>query len=249
MTEQNKTASSSAETALKTLVITPTYNEKENLPRLLDAIHEQLPHAHILVVDDNSPDGTGDIADRRAEADERIHVLHRSGKLGLGTAYIEGFRYGLAHGYDVFQQMDCDFSHRPEDLPNFQEAIKDADVVIGSRYVKGGGTKNWPVKRKVMSRGGSLYARTILGIPINDLTGGFKCFRREVLEAIELDRVQSEGYAFQIETTWRSLQKGFRVTEIPILFVEREEGYSKMSKKIFWEAVWMCWKLRLGMVP
>jgi len=232
----------------KVLVIIPTYNEIENLPRLVEAIHAQVPEVHILVVDDGSPDGTGDLARSLSEQDERIHLLQRSGKLGLGTAYIAGFKYGLEKGYDIFQQMDCDFSHRPEDLPKLLAAIREVDLVIGSRYVKGGGTKNWPAKRKVMSRGGSFYARTILGLKINDLTGGFKCFRREVLETIDLDKVQSEGYSFQIETTWRTIQKGFRVKEVPILFVEREQGYSKMSKDIFMEAVLMCWKLRLGMV-
>ncbi|MCB9639834.1 MAG: polyprenol monophosphomannose synthase [Myxococcales bacterium] len=236
------------DTPPKTLIIIPTYNESENLPRLLDAIHQAIPHAHILVVDDNSPDGTGELAEERAQRDERIFVLRRPGKLGLGTAYLDGFRYGLERDYQLFQQMDCDFSHDPKDLPRFQEAIKEADLVLGSRYVHGGGTKNWPIRRKILSRGGSLYARTILGIHVRDLTGGFKCFRREVLESIDLDAVRSEGYSFQIETTWRTLQKGFRLKEIPILFVDREFGQSKMNPKIFREAVIMCWKLRLGLV-
>lgn len=231
-----------------TLIVLPTYNEAENLPKLFDAIHSHAPHAHILVVDDNSPDGTGDIADKKAAEDERVHVLHRSGKLGLGTAYIAGFKIGLEKGYELIQQMDSDFSHRPESLQRFFDAIKDNDLVIGSRYVKGGGTINWPLQRKVLSRGGSLYARTILGLPVNDVTGGFKCFRREVLESIDLDSVQSEGYSFQIEMTWRTLQKGFRVKEIPITFLDRQFGQSKMNKKIFLEAITMCWKLRLGLV-
>lgn len=231
-----------------TLIVIPTYNEKENLPRLLDAIHHHLPGAHILIVDDNSPDGTGLIADQRAASDTRLHVLHRPGKLGLGTAYIAGFRWGLQRDYRFFQQMDCDFSHRPEDLPRFAEAIQSADLVLGSRYVSGGGTQNWPLQRKILSRGGSLYARTILGLDIRDLTGGFKCFRRIVLETIGLEKIQSSGYSFQIETTWRTHHAGFRIAEIPILFVDREFGRSKMSRTIFLEAVTMCWKLRLGLV-
>ncbi len=236
------------DTPPKTLIIVPTYNERENLPRLLDSIHRAAEHAHVLVVDDNSPDGTGDLAEQRAQHDDRVFVLRRPGKLGLGTAYLDGFRYGLDRDYQIFQQMDCDFSHDPNDLPRFFAALQDADLVLGSRYVEGGGTRNWPVRRKILSRGGSLYARTILGIPIRDLTGGFKCFRREVLEAIDLDNVRSEGYSFQIEMTWRTLQKGFRVKEIPILFVDREHGQSKMNPAIFREAVLMCWKLRLGLV-
>lgn len=234
--------------APRTLVILPTYNEKENLPRLLKAIHTHVPHVHILVVDDNSPDGTGDLADQAAAQDTRIHVLHRSGKLGLGTAYIEGFRYGLAHGFDIVQQMDCDFSHDPKDLPRMFEAIRDADVVLGSRNVQGGGTKNWPVHRKIISRGGSLYARNILGISVRDVTGGFKCWRREVLENIPFENIESEGYSFQIEMTWRAIQQGYRVKEIPIIFVDRELGQSKMHPKIVVEAMGMCWKLRLGLV-
>ncbi len=233
---------------LKTLVIIPTYNEKENLPLIIKEIHATVPHVHILIVDDNSPDGTGDIADSIAQEDERVFVLHRSGKLGLGTAYIAGFKYGLERDYQLFQQMDCDFSHRPQALKRFFEAIEDADLVIGSRYITGGSTQNWPLSRKLLSRGGSLYARTILQMPVKDFTGGFKCFRREVLEAIDLDAVRSEGYSFQIEMTWRAHQKGFKIREIPILFADRKYGESKMNKKIFMEAVLMCWKLRLGLV-
>ena len=236
------------ETKPSTLIIIPTYNERENLPRLVEAIHEEVPFLHVLVVDDNSPDGTGEEADRLAGEDERIHVMHRSGKLGLGTAYLQGFDYALQHDYELIFEMDCDFSHQPKHLPQFLETIEDADLVLGSRYVQGGGTENWPLKRKVLSRGGSLYARTILGLKFRDLTGGFKCFRRQVLESINLEQIRSEGYAFQIEMTWRAYQKGFRIKEIPIVFVERESGVSKMSKNIFWEAVWMCWKLRLGKI-
>jgi dolichol-phosphate mannosyltransferase len=233
-----------------TLVLLPTYNELENLPRMVAAIHEVQPRIHILVIDDNSPDGTGALADQLAEADTqaRIHVLHRQGKEGLGKAYIAGFKWGLEHGYDYLQQMDCDFSHRPEDLPKLLEAIRDADLVIGSRYVEGGGVKNWPWYRFLISRGGGMYARTVLGRSVGDFTGGFNGYRRKVLETLELDRVESNGYSFQIEMKWRTLNAGFRVKEVPILFVEREVGVSKMNSSIVREALLMCWKLRLGMV-
>ncbi len=232
-----------------TLVIIPTYNELENLPNLVKAIHDIVPHVHILVVDDGSPDGTGELADQMAAEDERIQVLHRTGKLGLGSAYIAGFKLALEQGYELIQQMDCDFSHRPEALPRFFDAIKDADLVLGSRWVNGGGTKNWPLSRQIISRGGSFYARTILGVGLRDLTGGFKCFRRKVLEALDLDAIQAAGYSFQIEMTWRSLQKGFQVLEIPILFVEREVGVSKMNKGIVLEAIGMVWKIRFSKAP
>ncbi len=226
------------------LIVIPTYNERENLPRLVKEIRNYLPDAGILIVDDNSPDGTGELAEEIKSRDPHFFVLHREGKLGLGTAYIQGFKFGLERGYRYFQQMDCDFSHRPEDLPRFLEAIDSADLVLGSRYVPGGGTKNWPWYRKLLSKGGSFYARMVLGVNIRDLTGGFKCFRREVLEAIPLDKVRATGYSFQIEMTWRALQAGFKVVEIPIIFVEREEGVSKMNKKIILEALALCWKLR-----
>jgi len=227
-------------------MIVPTYNEKENIARLIGQLRTLEGDVHVLVVDDNSPDGTGEIADQYAARDSRIHALHRSGKLGLGTAYLESFRYALANDYELIQQMDCDFSHDPHDLPRMFEAIKEADLVLGSRNVKGGGTKNWPWYRKLISRGGSFYARTILGIHVRDVTGGFKCWRREVLQAIDLDAIESNGYSFQIEMTWRAIQAGFRVKEIPIIFSDRELGKSKMQSSIVFEAMGMCWKLRLG---
>ncbi|MCA9666003.1 MAG: polyprenol monophosphomannose synthase [Myxococcales bacterium] len=233
----------------RALIIVPTYNERENIEPLVAEVFKHAPRADLLIVDDNSPDGTGDIADRLASEDERVHVLHRAGKLGLGTAYVAGFRYGLAEGYDLLLEMDADFSHDPKYLPHFIErAAGGADLVLGSRYIAGGGTANWGMGRQAISRGGNIYARTILGVSISDLTGGFKCFRREVLESIDLDAVRSEGYSFQIEMTYRTLQRGFHVEEIPIVFVDRRVGHSKMSRAIVAEAMLMVWKLRLGMV-
>lgn len=228
----------------KTLIIIPTYNERENLPLLVKAIHKVMPHVDILVVDDSSPDGTGKLADELASRDRRIRVLHRPRKEGLGRAYVAGFKWALANGYELIFEMDCDFSHRPEHLPEFLEKIKDADLVLGSRYIPGGGTQGWTLLRKIVSRGGNLYARTVLGLPYKDLTGGFKCFRREVLEAIDLDNLLSFGYAFQIELTTRAHRKGFRVVETPIVFPDRTRGQSKMSGKIFKEAFLNVWKLR-----
>jgi len=231
----------------RSLIVIPTYNERDDLPPLASAIHEVLPDTHILVVDDASPDGTGAVADELAVGDSRIRVIHRPGKLGLGTAYVEGFRYGLARDYDLFFEMDADFSHDPRYLPQMLDRIAGgADLILGSRYVSGGGTENWGLGRKLLSRSGSLYARTILGVAVSDLTGGFKCFRRRVLESIDLGAVRSEGYAFQIEMTYRALRDGFVVAEIPIVFVDRRVGQSKMSRAIFFEAVWVVWKLRLG---
>jgi dolichol-phosphate mannosyltransferase len=231
----------------QSLVVVPTYNERENLRPLAEAIHGVLPQAHVLVVDDASPDGTGALADELAAADPRIQVIHRPGKLGLGTAYVEGFRYGLARDYATFFEMDADFSHDPRYLPLMLERVAaGADLVLGSRYAPGGGTQNWGLWRKLMSRGGSIYARTVLGVGIRDLTGGFKCFRRRVLETIDLGAVHSEGYSFQIEMTYRTLREGFDVEELPIVFVDRRVGQSKMSRAIFLEAVWMVWKLRLS---
>jgi dolichol-phosphate mannosyltransferase len=228
------------------LVIVPTYNERENLPAIVAAVHEHLPAADILVVDDNSPDGTGRLADEISARDAKVKVLHRAGKQGLGTAYIAGFREALKGDYEYLFEMDCDFSHDPKYLPNLLETAKNgADLVLGSRYVDGGGTMNWGPMRKVISQGGSLYARTILGVPVRDLTGGFKCFRRRVIEAIDLDAVSAQGYGFQIEMTYRTLKMGFRVVEVPIVFVDRRVGQSKMSKKIFVEALTLVWKLRL----
>jgi dolichol-phosphate mannosyltransferase len=232
----------------KALIVVPTYNERENLEPLSAAVFEQLPAAHVLVVDDGSPDGTGELADQLAERDPRLRVVHRPGKAGLGTAYVEGFRWGLARDYGYFFEMDADFSHDPSYLPKMLERARaGADLVLGSRYVTGGGTRNWGIARKVISRGGSLYARTILGVKVNDLTGGFKCFRRRVLETLDLSSVRSEGYSFQIEMTYRTIREGFVVEELPITFVDRRVGHSKMSRAIFAEAIWMVWALRLGL--
>jgi len=231
----------------KILIIIPTYNECENITPITTAVHQRMPEAHILFVDDNSPDGTGILADSLAEKDDRIQVIHRAGKMGLGTAYIEGFKYALERDYELIFEMDADFSHNPDYLHSFLDAARGgADLVLGSRYVSGGGTVNWGVGRKMISQGGSLYARSILGVDVRDLTGGFKCFRRRVLEAIDLDSVDSEGYSFQVEMTYRTLRRGFKVVEVPIIFMDRRVGQSKMSRDIFLEAIWMVWKLRLG---
>ncbi len=230
----------------RVLVVTPTYNEADNLEAFVRALFGAVPSAHVLIVDDGSPDGTGKIADRLAGSDERVRALHRSGKLGIGTAYLDGFRFGLREGYDVLVQMDTDLSHDPAHLPAMLRAIEEgADVVLGSRNIRGGGVRGWGLGRHVLSKGGSLYSRTILGLSIRDLTSGYKAFRREVLEGIDLGSVRSEGYSFQIEMTWRALRAGFSVVEVPIVFVDRRAGESKMSRQIFLEAVAMVWKLRL----
>ena len=229
------------------LVIVPTYNERDNLPAIVAAVHEHLAEADVLVVDDNSPDGTGAVADELAAKDPKVHVLHRPGKQGLGTAYVAGFKWALAREYQFLFEMDCDFSHDPKYLPiMLARARSGADLVLGSRYVPGGGTVNWGPMRKFISRGGSLYARTVLGIGVRDLTGGFKCFRRATLEKLDLDSVSAQGYGFQIEMTYRAIKHGMRVEEVPIVFVDRRVGQSKMSKKIFLEAFTLVWKLRLG---
>jgi dolichol-phosphate mannosyltransferase len=230
------------------LIIIPTYNEKENLGPLLEAIYEIRPDIHVLVVDDNSPDGTGQLVAEWADSPQyegRLFLLRRAGKLGLGTAYIAGFRWALARSYRRILEMDADFSHNPRYLSDLLAAAEDADLVLGSRYVPGGGVKNWGFWRRFLSRGGSLYARVLLGLPYQDLTGGFKCFRREVLETLDLGAVRSNGYSFQIELTYRAHCKGFKIKEVPIVFEDREVGKSKMSKHIFWEAVLMVWKLRM----
>jgi len=227
------------------LIIIPTYNEIENLEPLTREVLRRLPRAHLLVVDDDSPDGTGDMAERLAGEDGRVHVLHREGKLGLGTAYIAGFRWGLERGYRYFVEMDADFSHDPRYLPDMLCAAQDHDLVIGSRYVAGGGTERWGLVRRLLSRGGSLYSRTILGIPIRDVTGGFKCFRREALEAIDLGAIRSRGFGFQVEMNYRAVRLGLRIREIPIVFPDRTRGDSKMSSRIFCEALVNVWKIRL----
>lgn len=229
---------------MQALVIVPTYNERTNLMRLVPAVLAAAP-VDILVVDDNSPDGTGQLADDLAvEHAGRVHVLHREGKQGLGTAYLAGFRWGLRHGYDYLFEMDCDFSHPPEALPRFLEAIRHADVVLGSRYVPGGATPDWPRRRRLLSQGGSFYARTVLGLPYRDLTGGFKCFRRTALQSLDLEGIRTSGYGFQIEMTWRCHRAGLTILEIPITFRDRVEGQSKMSGKIVREALAMVWQLR-----
>ena len=230
----------------RVLVITPTYNERENLETFVGLLHAAAPEADVLVVDDNSPDGTGDIADALAAKDPRIQVMHRAGKQGLGTAYLQGFRWALARDYDVVFEMDTDLSHDPKYVPDFLRAVDaGGDVIIGSRNIPGGGVEGWGLGRHVLSKGGSLYSRTILGVAVRDLTSGFKAFTRRALEAIDLDAVQSNGYSFQIELTFRALRCGMRVTEVPITFVDRRAGKSKMSRKIFAEAIGMVWKLRL----
>jgi len=220
-------------------VILPTYNEAENLERIVGAVVEQLPASRrVLIVDDNSPDGTGEIADRLAGSDESIAVLHRKRKEGLGPAYLAGFRVALDGGAERIIEMDADFSHDPAFLPKLIEATGDADLAIGSRYVPGGGIADWGPMRRFISRGGSAYARLALGLPIRDLTGGFKCFRRVVLETINLDTIEARGYAFQVETTYRAIKAGFRVVEVPITFTDRADGTSKMTKAIVAEAMW-----------
>jgi dolichol-phosphate mannosyltransferase len=230
----------------RAVVVVPTYNERQNLQRLVDQVLAQDARLDVLVVDDNSPDGTGQLADEIAAINPRVHALHRAKKLGLGTAYLAGFRWALQHRqYGFVFEMDADFSHDPAHLPQFLSAIADADVVLGSRYRFGKVTVvNWPIARLLLSYFANIYARAVTGLPLYDATGGFKCFRREVLEAIDLQAVKSNGYAFQIEMSFRAWHRHFRIVEIPIVFVDRTEGESKMSRKIMWEAVWMVWRLR-----
>lgn len=230
----------------RTLIVTPTYNEKANLPLFIDAVRSAIPSATIMVVDDNSPDGTGALADAIAAKDDHVRVLHRPKKLGLGTAYVEAFGTGLLEGFDRFFEMDADLSHDVRYLPQFVEALDDgADIVIGSRNIPGGGVEGWGMGRHFISKGGSLYSRTILGLPIRDLTSGYKAFTRRALEAIDISTVHSNGYSFQIEMTYRAARKGMRVKEVPIVFVDRTRGQSKMSRKIFVEAVGVVWRLRV----
>lgn len=228
---------------MSSLIVLPTYNERANLAPLIESIHAQVPEIHILVVDDGSPDGTGALADELAARDARIQVLHRAGKLGLGTAYLTGFKWALSRGYELILEMDADFSHDPTHLPEILAAAEGADLVLGSRYIPGGGTENWGLWRRLLSRGGGVYARSLLGVEYHDLTGGFKCFHRRVLEAIPLDEVRSEGYGFQIEMTWRAHLQGFRIVEVPIVFKERREGQSKISRRIVVEAMLMVARL------
>lgn len=233
------------ERTMKTLIIIPTYNEKENVAKIIESAFSVDESLNILIIDDNSPDGTARIVKDIRQNEPRVFLIEREGKLGLGTAYIAGFKYAIEKKYDYIFEMDCDFSHDPKEIPNFLEKIKDYDLVLGSRYLYGVTVVNWPLRRLFLSYAANVYTRIITGLKIKDATGGFKCFRREVLEAIDLDRVHSGGYAFQIEMTLRAWKKGFRIIEIPIIFVDRLEGHSKMSRKIVFEAVWMVWKLRL----
>ena len=235
---------------MKAMVIIPTYDEAENIERLIAAIRALPGHFEITVVDDNSPDGTGQIVEAIAARDPGVHVLHRSGKLGLGTAYIEGFKYALRNGVDAVIEMDADFSHDPKELPNFLARIDEgADLVVGSRYVNGVRVLNWSFKRLLLSKMATLYVDLVTGMGsdiVTDATAGFKCYRRKVLESIDLDRIHSNGYAFQIEMKYRAYRKGFRLAEVPITFNDRHVGQSKMSRKIILEALWVVWRLRLG---
>jgi dolichol-phosphate mannosyltransferase len=234
-------------------VVLPTYNERDNLEPLVRQVHavlsEVAPHHTILVVDDSSPDGTGALADALARQDLHLQVLHRARKEGLGQAYLAGFEVALREGAALVFEMDADFSHDPAYLPDMIAATADADLVLGSRYVEGGGIRNWGRMRTLVSRGGCWYARAVLGLPVRDLTGGFKCFRREVLEALDLHQIRSQGYAFQVELTYRALQLGFRVREVPIVFTDRRVGQSKMSRRIVLEAMWMIPALRMRPLP
>jgi len=229
----------------RALIIFPTYNEKENIERIVEQVLEQDNCVDVLIVDDSSPDGTGQIADKMSSENSRINVLHREKKEGLGRAYIAGFQWGIERKYDYLFEMDADFSHKPEYIPDFLETIKEYDLVLGSRYISGVNVVNWPMSRLLLSYFANMYARIVTGLPVRDGTGGFKCFRREVLEAIDLVSIKSNGYIFQIEMSMRAWKMGYSIKEIPIVFVDREMGASKMSKKIVREAIWKVWYLRL----
>lgn len=229
---------------MKALVITPTYNEAENIRPLINEVLMKDDSLELLIIDDNSPDGTGDIVEELKESQPRLHLIRREAKLGLGSAYITGFKYALENNYDYVFEMDGDFSHDPAILPVMLKEIREHDVIIGSRYVPGGAVLNWPIRRLLLSYMASQYVRVITGMPFKDATSGFKCYRREVLEALDLDRIMSDGYAFQVEVKYRLWLKNFRIKEIPIIFNDRVSGHSKMSKKIVYEAIWMIWKLR-----
>jgi len=220
------------------LVIIPTFNEFESLPMILERVRSSVPEVHILVADDNSPDGTGRLADEFADRDANIHVMHRLGKEGLGAAYLAGFAWALQQGYDVVVEMDADGSHQPEQLPRLLDALREADLVLGSRWVVGGGTENWPKSRQFLSKGGSFYTRVLLGIPLRDVTGGYRAFRADALRKLDLHEVASQGYCFQVDLAWRASQRHLKVVEVPITFVERTAGSSKMSQKIVVEALW-----------
>jgi dolichol-phosphate mannosyltransferase len=230
---------------LDALVVVPTYNEEDNIREIIDAVLNVSDNLGILIVDDNSPDGTGDIAEEISEGNDRIHVLHREKKMGLGSAYIAGFKWALANTQVKYIfEMDADFSHNPEDILKFLDTIQDNDLVVGSRYLKGITVVNWPLRRLILSCGANIYTRIITGLPLTDSTGGFKCFRREALQEMPLDKIRSDGYSFQIEMNYICWKKGFRIKEIPIVFTDRRVGVSKMSRKIVWEAVFLVWRLR-----
>ncbi len=229
----------------RSLVIIPTYNEMENIPKLIPFVLSQDESINILIVDDGSPDGTGKFVGEESKKNDRVHLLQREKKMGLGTAYIAGFKYALEHNYDYIFEMDADFSHDPKEIKNFLIAVKENDLVLGSRYINGVRVLNWPMRRLLLSFFASVYTRFITGMHVRDATGGFKCFRRKVLEAIDLNNIKSNGYSFQIEMTFRAHAKKFKIKEIPIIFVDRVKGTSKMSKKIVFEAVFMVWKLRV----
>ncbi|MBP7117808.1 MAG: polyprenol monophosphomannose synthase [Candidatus Cloacimonetes bacterium] len=230
---------------MKALLIIPTYNERENISRIISIVLEKQAELEVLIVDDNSPDGTAQIVKDMMASESRIHILERPGKMGLGSAYVQGFKYALDKGYDFILEMDADFSHNPDDVPRLIAAAQSKDLVIGSRYCNGVNIVNWPIKRLLISYFASKYVRAITGMPVKDPTGGFKCFRRKVLESINLDKILSDGYAFQIEMNFRAWVKGFRMHEIPIVFTERLNGVSKMSRHIVWEAAWMVWHLQI----
>jgi dolichol-phosphate mannosyltransferase len=231
----------------RTLIVIPTYNEREVLPAIIEAVRAEVPSATVMVVDDNSPDGTGTLADEIAARDPGVRVLHRAGKEGLGAAYCQAFRLALDEGWDRIVQMDADFSHAPKDVPRLLAALDDgADLAVGSRYTAGGGTDNWGLGRKIISRGGGAYARTALGVRVRDLTAGFKAWRAGTLRGLDLGAVNAKGYGFQIEMTYRTIRNGFRVVEVPIMFVDRRVGQSKMSGSIFFEALTLVWRLRLA---
>ncbi|OGF47217.1 MAG: dolichyl-phosphate beta-D-mannosyltransferase [Candidatus Firestonebacteria bacterium RIFOXYA2_FULL_40_8] len=230
---------------MKYLVVVPTYNEILNIEKLIENVFKSAPEVNILVVDDNSPDGTGNIADKLAQEESRLKVLHRDGKQGLGSAYVAGFKYALEKGYDYVFEMDADFSHNPDKLPEFIEKSKECDLIIGSRYINGISVVNWPLKRLLLSILANLYVRTILRLPVKDATSGFKCFKAEVLKTIDLDRVKSDGYSFQIEMNYHARKNGFKICELPIIFIDRHSGTSKLNRSIIFEALLIPWQLRL----
>ncbi|TET24747.1 MAG: polyprenol monophosphomannose synthase [Candidatus Cloacimonadota bacterium] len=230
------------------LIIIPTYNEKENIEKIITAILNICPSSHVLVVDDNSPDGTAGILKSIQKKTERVHLIERKGKLGLGTAYVRGFKFALQNGYNLIFEMDADFSHDPSDVPRLLKAIEDADLVIGSRYKNGISVVNWPISRLFLSYFANVFARIVTGVPVMDLTAGFKCFRNEVISSLDLDNIRSDGYGFQIEVNYWVHRKGYRIKEIPVIFVDRRSGESKMSKRIIWEAFWLVLRLRLFII-